>query len=507
MQPEYHFSNKLFPNPLPNLPGWIKVGVIVVLFAFSGCGQTFTTIDPPPSLPYAGTTLTVGCSDSIRHPELARLFVKEWSSRTGASLTFESIASKNLISTDIAIINPAELPELAVAGRILPVPSSLQGRDNPYQWDGLFQMHSGILATWGGTTYGIPLFGEGRLLVYRADRFAEKKISPPETWEEYVAAARALMTKGRPSLGPLPARPEDLDAEFHLIAACYDRPALNQSELGSGIPDEATADRIYSYHYRLKTTQPRINAAPFLHAFNLLRELKKFREPGEADRPADAFAAGRTSLCIATLEDLAGFQKLDSPVRGKFRVAPLPGGLFTYDLESGQVIPNRASMVNRMPYLGSKGWIGVVNKKCANPQAAFEFLADFGNPEKMGAEVIVSAKWGAGPIRSLQTEERSQGLWLGYDLSRDETDQLIRALKDQLQSSIINHRYRLRLPNQRQHLETFDALVRPALLAEQANAQKTLNQVAAKWNYLWADVPNARKRAWIDLSHGLGASQ
>jgi ABC-type glycerol-3-phosphate transport system substrate-binding protein len=305
----------------------------------------------------------------------------------------------------------------------------------------------------------------------------------------------------------LPKRPEDLDAEFHVIAACYDRQALSQSEVGNVARDDAFADRLFSYHYRLKDDQPRINKRAFVHALELLRAMKPFREPGDIDDPAEAFASGRVSLYIASLEDVARFQKPGSAVRGKFRIVKLPGSRMIFDFDNDATINLPRNTVNRMPYLGSSVWFGVVAKNCTDPKAAFEFLAEFGHPEKMGAEMITAAKWGAGPLRVQHTEERSQGLWLGYDFSREETDELVRALKEQIQPSLVNHRFRLRLPNQKEHLEAFDRNVRKALLARDANPKAVLDEVVEEWNALWTRVPAARKHAWIQMSHGLSGSR
>ena len=500
MQPECR-------RTFPLLSKLLRVGrkgvAVAAILLLAGCGQTATTIDPAPPKPYPSISLTLAYSSSVRHPELIEQFAQEWSNQTGAAVRIQRAEAGK--AADIAILSPAEMPELADAGAILPVPADIRGREHPYQWDNLFQMESEKLATWGVTTYAVPLMGEGRVLVYRPDRFEAAGVSSPDkewTWEKYLAAARSLAEKGRPSLPPLPKRADDLDAEFHLIAACYDRPVNLQSEAPEGLSTLDGADRHYTYQYRLKTARPRIDAPAFVHAFQLLQEMRSYRVAGESDDPSEAFRSGKASLCIATLENLARFQSSDSAVRNRFRVAPLPGAGFTFDLLTGAKVPMKVLGVNRMPYLGSGGWLGVVGKDCANPNVAFEFLTAFAHPEKMGAEVITAAKWGAGPYRMLHLEERTRGLWLGYDLPAKETEALIEALKLNLNTSIINHRYRLRLPNQAKHLDAFDALVRPGLQTGSADATKTLAEVNARWNDLWTGIPEPRKRAWIAMGYG-----
>ena len=76
---------------------------------------------------------------------------------------------------------------------------------------------------------------------------------------------------------------------------------------------------------------------------------------------------------------------------------------------------------------------------------------------------------------------------------------LIEALKANISPSLINHRYRLRLPNQAQHLAAFDDVVRPALKAETAIPLDTMNAVNDRWKSLWRSVPEAQEEGMDSL--------
>ena len=477
---------------------WALLCAILV----GGCGQSVTTIDPILEKPHQDKDLRLTCSPSIDSSLIAQ-YGDEWALQQGSVVSIRSERPERFSGGDVAIVSAAELPFLAETGRYLPVPTSLQSPDHFYHWAGLLPNYAGLLASWNGVTYGVPLLGEGRVLVYRRDVFEKAKRAVPETWEDYVATAELLAKSGQPSLPALPARPVDLETEFHLIAACYDRPAISQSDAEAQIRNEDSADQLYSYQYRLKTGEPRINAPAFVHAFQLMRRMKTCRVLGEASDPLASFRDGKIPLGIATLADVARFQAPGSPVRGQFGIAPLPGARFTYDFEKGQPVDMPLNRVNRIPYLGAGSWFGLVSKQCPTPDVAFEFLAGFAHPEKMGAEAITAAKWGAGPFRSMHTEERARGLWLGYDLPLKDTEALIEALKQNNPTSLINHRYCLRLPNQARHLDEFDQIVRPALRAENADPKETMDEVARHWRKIWDAVPEAKKKAWIQHSHGL----
>ncbi|MCE9534578.1 MAG: extracellular solute-binding protein [Planctomycetes bacterium] len=473
----------------------------------------------PAAKPYLDQHLQIAATAGFES-DLLEDFGQSWADQHGAkvSSTFSPILE---FRGDIAIVNAAELPAMAESGQFLPVPSSFLNREHALQWDGFLPDVSGLLASWQGATYGIPLRGEGRVMVYRKDLFEAAKLAPPRTWEDFVAAARLLAKPGQPSLPVLPSITDareavfqgganlrrfgarsfgmhtSLETEFLLIAACYDRPAVNQGEVGSRIPDEQMTDRLYSFLYRLKTAEPRINAPAFRHAFELMREMQPFR--------GGNFGTGHAALAIVSLRELARYQAIGSPVCGKIGVAPLPGATFTYDFDTGERVPTRSNEVNRLPYLGSDIWYGIVGRNCANPDMAFAFLADFANPEKYGAEMITAAIWGAGPTRSLHTEDRVRGLWFGYNLTPRETESLVNALKSNLATSVVNRRYCLRLPNQEAHSQAFDRIVRPALKAEKADAVKTLGEVNDAWTALWKDIPDAQRKRWVEGGHGLGS--
>ena len=468
-----------------------------VICLLGGCGQTSTTLDPAPNRPFREHKLSVFCS----LPVDPHLFVHEsqaWSREQDCDVRIERNDLSHF-SGDVALVRAAELPTLVETGQFLPVPDSFRQRDHFLQWEGLLPYASGLLASWNGTTYGIPLRGEGYMLVYRLDRFKEAKLTVPQTWEEFVTVAQKLATPERPSLPRLPASAIDLETTFYQIAACYDRPALNQSESGTRAHDSSGIDRLYSFHDRLKTGESRIDTPAFRHALELLQEMQPFR--------GGDFATGGASLAIVSLQDIARFQAPGSPIRNQFGIAPLPGARLAYDFDTGESRPTRANEINRVPYIGADIIYGLVSRSCKEPEMAFAFLADLAHPEKSAAEIITAARWGAGPLRVAQTDERARGQWLGYDLTHDETEHLLAALKQHLAPSLVNHRFCLRTPTQDAQRQSFERIIRPAIVSPKAEGAKALEELKSAWKAIANQTSEATRRAWSRDQHGLNRQE
>ena len=507
MQPECDQSVQLFRKRQLIVQQLVPIAALALFCMLAcGCEQNVTTLDPPPEQPFKNQELRISCSPEIEPIGLIEQHAREWQARQGVRTTLQR-EPPDRFSADVAIVTAAELPRLVESGRFLPVPDAIaRNREHPYQWDGLLPSFAGPIVSWGSIEYGLPLLGEGHVLVYRKDRLADAKLAPPGSWDEYLAAAKALGKPDRPSLPPLPKRALDLEVEFHLMAASYDRQGLSQSDAVKALGNIDDADRLLSYHYDLKSGLPRINAPAFVEALRLLGELRAFRPPGEFDDPAAFFANGTASLAIVALRDLYRLQMPGSAVRGKFGIVPVPGSRYTLvPAKEPERVPTRGNSVNRIPYLGAGVWVGLVSKDCSDPKHAWEFLAALATPDKFGAETITAGKWGAGPFRYMHIEERGRFLWHGFDFSREDTEQLIRALKEQLQPNIVNPCYRLRLPNEKAHAQEFDTVVRAALTADKFDPQRSMDEVASRWQVLWNKVPDAPRRTWVRMCYGLPA--
>jgi multiple sugar transport system substrate-binding protein len=196
--------------------------------------------------------------------------------------------------------------DYAAAGKLYPASDLLSIRT---QADFLSQLTEA--GQWNHTQYGIPFAASTRVLFYNKTLFAEAGITPPTTWDELAADARALKAKGVKYPYALPLGPEEAQAETMqwLLSGS------NPSDGGNGYTDD-----IGTYT---------IDSAPNVQTFTWLKDelvdkgLTGPVAPGKLNRASAfaAFADGQVGM-------LNGHPTLiqQAEKKGvKFGMVPMPG--------------------------------------------------------------------------------------------------------------------------------------------------------------------------------------
>ena len=479
---------------------------------------------PPP--PYQGTVVRVACPGEPAE-SVVRSHSRAWAARQGARVKVlpydPDRGPEGAAGADAWVIRPAELPRWAAAGRLQPLPETLTRADSPYQWRNLLPQYREQLLRWDGADYGLPLLGESPLCCYRADLFADPKhqrgfaqqfghdhpgrgLKAPVTWEHFADIAQYFhehTTTGRPapSLPPLPADDGDLSREFFTIAAGTARRAVPVVESA----DRASQpDEVFSFYYDLKTGQPRIDSPGFVYALRLLQRLQAYRPAAPSPRPAAAFAdAGegrpQTVLCLADSSWLLKFQQ-DPALRNRFGICPMPGGGRYFAFDTGT--EHRTPEGNHVPYLGAGGWLLVVPKTSAQPEAAFDLLADLSGPETSNQIALepLQPGWGGGPVRYPQLKRER---WDAFDLDATRTAEL----KEALHQTLLHPRLKnpvlcLRTPDEAVHQAELVKELRRALTAGKG-AAAALKAVATAWRKRDEERGMARHKEEYRISLGL----
>ncbi|MGL4422650.1 MAG: hypothetical protein ACRCZF_18420 [Gemmataceae bacterium] len=435
---------------------------------------------------------------------------RAWSSRTGGTV----VPTTDAATADIRILNPAGLGALIRSTPLRTVPELLRQDDSPLRWSRIVTIYRERLTAWEGEVVGVPLAGEARVLITRADKLADpqhrsgfqskfgRPLVPPTTYEEIADIAEYFASTGAASLPPTPA-PERLLHEFHLLAACYDRPALTDTNIARKEPltMRYAGDRALTFHHDLTTGLPRLTSPGFVQAASWLARVQKHRMSGTNLDPVAALGDGSAVLAILTLSEVARLPRTNDMIQPRFGVGALPGTRVYYDAETKAANPpfDRVKGINFVPYLGSNGLIGVVPQSAAQPETAFELLAELASPDK-SLDRLADPTRGFGPFRTDQLESARDTLWQNYGFDTERSKEFANAVRMNLGISLANPVLVPRAPDQAPREEQ---LAKGVLRA--ATGALPPEQALAEVQQLWieADKQNPQAALWRRLSAGL----
>jgi hypothetical protein len=426
-------------------------------------------------------TLAVACDDPTFAGRLRQL-ASAWGGRTGGTVTVVTDAAK----ADVLVLPPRRLgAALAVPGtEFLPLPSALKGADNPLQRGRIAEAYREALPNWAGEAVGLPLLADGAVLVVRADRLADpaaragfarqagRPLIAPRTYEDEAAVGAYFReADGKPSLPTLPAAPGELATQFLRVVACYDRPA--EGGRAATVALDLLADPA--------TGEPRFGRPSFLAAAKWLASTAASRPaPGEAADPV---------VAVTNLRDLAKLplDPATGAVAGRYAVHSLPGTRASFGPDGKPVAA--AGEGNYVPFLGADTLIGVVKKSCANPAAAWDFLAD-GAGGAGSAATISDPTLGCGPFRREHVDEANEKLWLGYRFDPTQSQALSLAMRRFLALNVPNPATVCKLPDADERVATLEAILR-RLGTGQVSPEAAMKEATAAWLAADAKVPEA----------------
>ncbi|MEN6558128.1 MAG: extracellular solute-binding protein, partial [Thermoguttaceae bacterium] len=317
----------------------------------------------------------------VDDPAIAAAVVRlrgEWNAQTGAELQVSEIAEKDLARADLppfdAVIAPSYwLGSLAERGQLAPVPDRLL---RGAQWAGLFELLKLREAVWGQQAMAVPFGSPVYCCWYRADLLEKLGRRPPRTWAEYFDLARKLAR-----LSPPPKRDGAAWAgTIEPLAPGWAGLTL----LARAAPYAKHRDN-YSALFDIDTMEPMIAGPPFVQALEDLVAASKF---GPADPlrfdPASARAAFWRGQCgmmlgwptAADPSQEKGIRQERDSKTASMRVGfvELPGSRQVFNL-TGHTWDRRVEGEDtRVPLLAAAGRLGMVAKRSAHPDAAFQLL-------------------------------------------------------------------------------------------------------------------------------------
>ncbi|MCS0600463.1 extracellular solute-binding protein [Streptomyces sp. LP11] len=224
-----------------------------------------------------------------------------------------SVYSWNDVDSKVkAMVDAGDAPDLAqigayadyaAAGKLYPASELLSIRT---QADLLSQLSDA--GQWKHVQYGIPFAASTRVLFYNKTLFAKAGITPPTTWDDLAADAKALKDKGVKFPYALPLGPEEAQAETMQWM-------LSGASTGTGYTDDVGT-------YTIDSTQ-NVDTFTWLKDDLVGKGLTGPVAPGKLNR-ADAFAA----FADGQVGMLNGHPTLiqQAAKKGvKFGMVPMPG--------------------------------------------------------------------------------------------------------------------------------------------------------------------------------------
>ncbi|MCZ2340296.1 MAG: hypothetical protein LC104_00695 [Bacteroidales bacterium] len=481
------------------------MSLLLLIPACESAAPVGTDSGPVAAGEFAGVQLTVACPDA-RFAAAFRPRAAAWAGTTGATVHIVEKPVADVPDADGAIVKSAQFGTLAAHGKLAGLPMAIRSGSR-IPWDKLLDSYRKDLAGWGGVELGLPLAGDGYLLVYRADILAEpqhqqalKRQSPqtqipPRSWEDVAEiAAYFSEVRGKPSL-PAWVDDDHLAARFYQIAACYEREAANRSQAGASGP--AVNIRSLEFLFDLQTGAPRLTRPGFVAALEWLTRSTAFR-PTTAGDPVESLTRGSSVLAVLTLAELARLpHTATGVVAPQFAIAPLPGTESTFGADGQKVFGS--GKVNAVPYLGAGGQIGVVFQSGKNQAAVWNLLAATAGLASSLA-MLSEPRFGVGPFRNEHVYE--DRCWLAYNFDPARTRKLTEALQRYVNLEISNPTFPLRIPDAELYQADLIAELRAAV-TKQRSPVEALQRANAVWEKRSATVPKNDFIRWLRNSAGL----
>lgn len=373
-------------------------------------------------------------------------------------------------------------------------------------WDDVGQFFREFSANYGGKTLAIPLDGDFHMVYYRSDVFAKAGLKAPATWDDYLAAAKAL-------------NGQDMDGDGKGdYGSCIAKKRGEQgywwiTSIASGsIQAKGTGEGAF---FDTETFKPLIDNEAFIRALEIYKETNKYGPPNElavgVGDTRGLFTAGK---CALTLDwgDIGSLSVApESKVKDKVGSVILPGSKKILDRKTGKLVdvtkenaPYAVNGVNYAPFASFGGWSGGIsaNADAKVKDATFEYLAYLSSPAVSGVDVTIG-KTGFNPYRKSHFDKLDN--WLKAGFSEASAKDYLGAINASLSSP--NMILDIRIPqNQRYQQVILDEAV-SQFLAGELTAPEAAKQISDKWEEATNELGRDKQLAAYKATLGIKGSK
>jgi len=367
--------------------------------------------------PFDGVTVRIlsFVGPAVTEPILRRQ--PDFEAASGAKLEITTVPNAELFddivkdqstgtdSYDVFIQSPQWKADLVSAGYLEDL-SDRVAADKDIQWDDIAPFFRNYIATYGGKTYVIPLDGDINTVYYRTDVFADAKVEPPKTWEDYLKVAAQFNGKdlngdGEPDYGSC--IPKVRGGQSYWWVLNVAAPYIQSKGTAQGMffnPDDMT---------------PLVKNEGFLKALDIYKQTGEYGPPNELtaslNDTRDLFLTGRCALTIDWGDTGAlSIDTTHSKVVDKVGTIINPGSKEVVDWSTGKLVPCDATTcpyavdgVNYAPFAAWGGW-GCALSAASDAKvkdAAYAFCSYMSQPAQSNVDVTIGAS-GYNPYRTSQ---------------------------------------------------------------------------------------------------------
>jgi len=417
-----------------------------------------------------------------------------WDSRVGGSTNVIAITAAELLegtrqrlNADVTLYPSYLLGELAERDLIAPLDSA-DAADPVFDRQGIFELIQLREIAWGSKVYAVPLGSPQLTLFYRKDIFANLKLEPPTTWEEYEILARQLSDRAvvgnmaSPSsetwLGTVePLAPTWAGPMLLARAAAYAR-HRNQ----------------YSTLFDFNSMEPLIASPPFERALEDLAAIAADHPDARytPDAARRIFLAGNCAMAI-TWSSRAGDVSPEtlSERDDWIGIAELPGAPAVYNFRTKTWEQRTADESSRVPLIAIDGRLGSVSKECRRKKQALGMLFMISGDE-LGTTIGASSAHTT-LFREHQLDQANA--WVDRQLEGDAARQYGEVIQaGQSRAAWLDA---IRIPGRADYIAALDRAVN-SVIAGEATPPDALKEAATAWSKITDSIGReSQQRAYM----------
>lgn len=464
--------------------------------------------------PFDGVTIRIlsFVGPAVTEPLLRRQ--PDFEALTGAKLEITTVPNAELFddivkdqstgtdSYDVFIQSPQWKADLVSAGYLEDLTDRVAA-DKDIQWDDIAPFFRNYIATYGGKVYVVPLDGDINTVYYRTDVFADAKVEPPKTWEDYLKVAAQFNGKdlngdGEPDYGSC--IPKVRGGQSYWWVLNVAAPYIQSKGTTQGMffnPDDMT---------------PLVKNEGFLKALDIYKQTGQYGPPNELtaslNDTRDLFLNGRCALTIDWGDIGAlSIDKTRSHVEDKVGTIVNPGSTQVVDWSTGKLVdcdattcPYAVDGVNYAPFAAWGGWGCALSaaSKAEVKDAAYAFCSYMSQPAQSNVDVTIGAS-GYNPYRTSQFQ--SLDTWVKNGFSEAAAKNYLGGIADSLNSP--NMVIDLAIPGVARYQQTvLDTVISQYLAGELSAddaAQQIYDQSEEITNELGRDAQKAAYQAMLGI--------